>query len=200
MIKVGLDFDNTLIDYDELFYSIALEKGLIPVQIDKTKIAVRKYLKDNGKENIFTLLQGEVYGLHIKRASQSSGMMQSLKILKENSIELIIISHKTLHPYSGPKYDLHKAAMSWLKKNEFFDQNCLNFRRENVFFEITIENKIKRIEDSGLTYYIDDLTKVLKMINSRINRIHFNPNSEDQRIDGIINMKNWQDLPEILDI
>ena len=200
MIKVGLDFDNTLIDYDELFYSIALEKGLIPVQIDKTKIAVRKYLKDNGKENIFTLLQGEVYGLHIKRASQSYGMMQSLKILKENSIEFIIISHKTLHPYSGPKYDLHKAAMSWLEKNEFFDQNGLNFRKENVFFEITIENKIKRIDDSGLTYYIDDLTKILKMINSSINRIHFNPNSEDQRIEGIINMKDWEDLPEILDI
>lgn len=200
MIKVGLDFDNTLIDYDELFYSLALEKGLIPVQIDKTKIAVRKYLKDNGKENIFTLLQGEVYGLHIKRASQSCGMMQSLKKLKKNSIELIIISHKTLHPYSGPKYDLHKAAMSWLEKNNFFDKNCLNFRRENVFFEITIENKIKRIEDLGLTYYIDDLTKILKMINSRINRIHFNPNSEDKRIEGIIDMKAWEDLPKILDI
>tara|TARA_B100000073_G_C23687261_1_gene554975 strand:+ start:153 stop:755 length:603 start_codon:yes stop_codon:yes gene_type:complete len=200
MIKIGLDFDNTLIDYDGVFYEIALEKKLIPPQLDKTKIAVRKYLKDNGREDIFTLLQGEVYGLHINKASKAYGMMQALKILKKNSIELIIISHKTLHPYAGPKYDLHKAALGWLEKNEFFDEKCLNFKRENVFFEITIENKIKRIENAGLTYYIDDLTKILKMINSKIKRIHFNPNAEDQNIEGIINMKDWQDLPEILGI
>ena len=30
MINLGLDFDNTLIDYDEVFYEIASEKNLIP--------------------------------------------------------------------------------------------------------------------------------------------------------------------------
>ena len=29
MRKLGLDFDNTLVEYDELFYTLAREKGLI---------------------------------------------------------------------------------------------------------------------------------------------------------------------------
>ena len=36
MIKLGLDFDNTLIDYDEVFYEIAL-KNLIPKNIVRLK-------------------------------------------------------------------------------------------------------------------------------------------------------------------
>ena len=68
MIKLGLDFDNTLIDYDEVFYEIACEKNLIPKNIGKTKVKVRKFLKDNGEEELFTLLQGEVYGSKINLA------------------------------------------------------------------------------------------------------------------------------------
>ncbi|MDC2995147.1 HAD family hydrolase, partial [Prochlorococcus sp. AH-736-F09] len=105
MIKLGLDFDNTLIDYDEVFYEIACEKNLIPKNIGKTKVKVRKFLKDKGEEELFTLLQGEVYGSKINLAKQSEGMFETLKILKEQNIELFIVSHKTLYPYAGPKFD-----------------------------------------------------------------------------------------------
>ena len=62
MIKLGLDFDNTLIDYDEVFYKIACQKDLIPKSIDRNKASVRKFLVSENKEKEFTLLQGEVYG------------------------------------------------------------------------------------------------------------------------------------------
>ena len=46
MIKLGLDFDNTLTNYDYLFFKLALEKNLIPQDLEKNKVAVRKYLID----------------------------------------------------------------------------------------------------------------------------------------------------------
>ena len=53
MIKLGLDFDNTLIDYDEVFYKIAFQKGLIPKSIDRNKASVRTYLVNKNREEEF---------------------------------------------------------------------------------------------------------------------------------------------------
>ena len=133
MIKLGLDFDNTLIDYDEVFYEVALEKKLIPEGIEKTKVEVRNYLKDIGKEEDFTLLQGEVYGSKIHLAKQSIGMLETLKIIKNQNIELFIISHKTKHPYAGPKFNLHEAALKWLAQNSFFAIDELDFNKVSTF-------------------------------------------------------------------
>ena len=65
MFNIGIDFDNTLVHYDKVFYDIALKEGLIDSNIEKSKIAVRNYLVNKGKESLFTKLQGEVYGLNI---------------------------------------------------------------------------------------------------------------------------------------
>ena len=198
MIKLGLDFDNTLIDYDEVFYEIASDKNLIPKNVGKTKVEVRKFLKDKGEEELFTLLQGEVYGSKINLAKQSKGMFKTLNILKEQKIELFIISHKTQYPYAGTKFNLHLAAFEWLKLNKFFDDNQLNFKKTNIFFELTIENKIKRIESIGITHYVDDLTKVLKLITPTIKRIHYNPKGKLYEMDDIITLRSWEQLPKVL--
>ena len=194
MIKLGLDFDNTLIDYDEVFYEIACDKNLIPRNIGKTKVEVRKFLKDNGEEEIFTLLQGEVYGSKINLAKQSKGMFETLKILREQNIELFIVSHKTLYPYAGPKFDLHQSALKWLKLNKFFDTDQLNFKKENIFFELTIENKIKRIESIGVTHYVDDLIKILELIPPTIKRLHYNPKGVLSNINDIFTLRSWEEI------
>ena len=59
---LGLDFDNTIIKYDELFHKIAYEKELIPADLPKEKNAVRNYLRQNNIEDEWTMIQGEVYG------------------------------------------------------------------------------------------------------------------------------------------
>ena len=48
---LGLDFDNTIINYNELFHKIAFEKNLIPADLPKEKNAVRNYLRENEIEN-----------------------------------------------------------------------------------------------------------------------------------------------------
>ena len=51
MIRLGLDFDNTLIDYDSIFYKTGLKLGLIDKNIKKSKISVRNYLVNINQEH-----------------------------------------------------------------------------------------------------------------------------------------------------
>tara|TARA_Y100000991_G_C21774854_1_gene264658 strand:- start:17 stop:616 length:600 start_codon:yes stop_codon:yes gene_type:complete len=198
MIKLGIDFDNTLITYDAIFKKAALEKGLIPINFPESKNLIRDYLIDRDQEKLFTLLQGEVYGSRLFEAYQSEGMYESLRKAQNNGIELFIISHKTKTPYQGPKYDLHNAASNWLEKNLFFEKSGINIPRKNVYFEVTKENKIKRIESLGCSHFIDDLPEILDMISSNIKKILYNPKLNNLKRNDYINMTNWSDLIKLI--
>jgi len=44
-VRIGIDFDNTIVSYDTLFHRVALERGLIPISVPANKISVREYLR-----------------------------------------------------------------------------------------------------------------------------------------------------------
>lgn len=197
MIKLGLDFDNTLITYDGLFKKAAFEKKLIPNDFPENKNLIRNYLRRKNQEILFTVLQGEVYGKRISEASQADGMYVALKEAKNNGIELFIISHKTKTPYKGPKYDLHHAALTWLEKNLFFNEDGINIPKQNIFFEETKEKKIQRIEELKCSHFIDDLPEILNLINPKVERILYKA-KEDSKKYAFKIMHNWSDLVKIL--
>ena len=74
MKKLGIDFDNTIVIYDELFYKVASERNLIPINFSKNKIEIRNYLRKQNKENEFTNIQSEVYGKRIIDANPTDGL------------------------------------------------------------------------------------------------------------------------------
>ena len=197
MIKLGLDFDNTLITYDELFKKAAFEKELIPNDFPENKNLIRNYLRKKNQEILFTLLQGEIYGRRISEATQAEGMYAALKKAKNNGIELFIISHKTKTPYKGPKYDLHHAALTWLEKNLFFNEDGINIPKQNIFFEETKEKKIQRIEELKCSHFIDDLPEILNLINPKVERILYKA-EEDFKKYAFKIMHSWSDLVKIL--
>ena len=164
MTLLGLDFDNTLVRYDKLFHQLALEKSLIEETLPADKTAIRDYLRSQGQDKEFTLLQGEVYGLRILEAEPANGMLKSLGELNQLGIPMVLVSHKTRTPYIGPAYDLHQAAWSWLEKHGFFAPNGLGWNRNQVFFEESKQAKVNRIESQGCTHYVDDLPEILRMI------------------------------------
>tara|TARA_B100002019_G_C21226438_1_gene577617 strand:+ start:182 stop:787 length:606 start_codon:yes stop_codon:yes gene_type:complete len=195
MKLIGLDFDNTLIDYDFLFYKTAFELDLIPHNIKKSKKAVREYLLKIGKEDFFTLIQGEVYGKSIQFAEQSEGVMDALMNLKLKGYEFVIVSHKTRFPIIGKKYDLHKSALNWLRKNSFMDTKGLNMKLENIHFLSTKLNKINKINSIKCDYFIDDLKEILEMIDCNVCRIHYNRNEETKYLnDNFYTFNNWKKL------
>ena len=130
MTLLGLDFDNTLVSYDEMFHKIALERGLISTGVSPNKIEIRDYLRGQGKDEEFTLMQGEIYGNRILEAKPMDGML--IWQLKERGIKMAIGSYKTRTPYKGPKYDLREAAYAWLRHHRFFDQDVLDWSEDEI--------------------------------------------------------------------
>lgn len=198
MRKIGLDFDNTLISYDRLFRQVALDQSLIPERIAANKNAVRDYLRQQGLEESWTRLQGEVYGGRILEAEPYPGMRTVLQGLRERQVPMVIVSHKTRRPYLGEPWDLHAAARSWLSKQGFHDSAGLAWSPEQVFFELTKEAKVARIVELGCTHYVDDLPEILEMIPDHIDRILFSPDSIAQPRAGWKKMSSWHQLPALV--
>lgn len=194
-VLLGLDFDNTLVRYDKLFHQVALEKGLIDECIPKNKTKIRNHLRERGEEDVFTMLQGEIYGKRILEAEPAKGMFDALKEVKRQGIPMIIISHKTRTPYKGPAYDLRGAAMNWLEKQRFFAPKGLNWSRDQVIFEETKESKIKRIIKEECSHYIDDLQEILKELPETIKKILYTPGDYDEeQKSNIFKLRDWEEL------
>ena len=197
-MHVGFDFDNTLISYDRLFRQVALENALIPEVIAPQKNAVRDYLRRQGKEDVWTRLQGEVYGGRILEAEPYPGMRETLGELARRNIPMCIVSHKTRTPYLGKPWDLHAAARSWLTLQGFHRTDGLGWREGQVFFELTKEEKAARIVTLGCTHYVDDLPEILGMLPNSIQKILFAPTDVLYRHPHWQVMTKWQDLSHIL--
>ena len=161
LIRIGVDFDNTIVCYDKLFYKIALEQGLIPSEIPCSKSQVRDYLRKCDREDDWTELQGYVYGSRMNEANIFDGVADFFIWCKLQSIPVFIVSHKTLYPFIGKKYNLHESAYNWLKINSFFDINSIGLAKENAFFELTQDEKLNRINKIKCTHFIDDLPEFL---------------------------------------
>ena len=196
---LGLDFDNTIIRYDELFHKVALEKGLIPADLPKEKNTVRDHLCTNSAEEEWTIIQGEVYGHRIMEAEPYEGMIDTLHQLCSENIPIYVISHKTRTPYLGPKWDLHAAAREWLEKYNFLTLNGLNWNKDQIFFEPSKERKVERIIETGCTHYVDDLIEILELLPDSIHKILFSPNGTTEVKNRRCSLlKSWKALPVLL--
>ena len=196
-MKIGIDFDNTLISYDSIFFKTALKKGLINENLPQTKVAVRDYLRNLEKDHLFTQLQAEIYGPLIKKAEIFEGASKTLNTLSKKNI-LYIISHKTKYPYSGPKYDLRFYADTWLKKHNLHP-NCEESPISGIFYEEDINNKINRITNLNCDFFIDDLPSILNLLPNSIHRILFNPNKYELKNDKFLDFNNWFQAAELID-
>jgi hypothetical protein len=197
-MRLGLDFDNTLVNYDRLFRSVALQKKYIPASIAARKNAVRDHLRVAGKEDEWTRLQGEVYGARILEAEPCEGMLAALKWLAQREVATCIVSHKTRTPYLGEAWDLHAAARSWLEQQGFHDAAGLGWPRDRVFFELSREAKIARILSQHCTHYVDDLPEILDLLPDHIEKIYFAPNDAAGARPEWRVMRTWQELPTLL--
>src|SRR5262245_39826935 len=120
---VGIDLDNTIVCYDQHFHSEAVARGLISEHVSSCKDAIRDHLRNNGRESLWTELQGYVYGLGMRTAQPFPGIIEFLGKCHVHGIKTHIISHRTRVPYSGESYDLHVAASEWLEAQGFFESS-----------------------------------------------------------------------------
>jgi hypothetical protein len=175
-VRIGVDFDNTIVSYDTLFHRVALERSLIPSGLPSTKLSVRDYLRQAGKEDTWTEMQGYVYGARMDEAVAYPGAIDFFAWAKSENIDLAIVSHKTRHPFLGHPYDLHAAARRWVARI-LIDRPEPLIDEVDVYFELTKEAKLARISALGLDFFIDDLPEILVAdgFPDRTARILFDP-------------------------
>lgn len=175
-MRIGIDFDNTIVSYDALFYQVAVERNLIPSNLPSTKLSVRDYLRQTGKEETWTEIQGYIYGARMGDAVAYPGVIDFFVWAKTKGVCIVIVSHKTRHPILGYPYDLHEAARGWITKY-LTGQTQQLISESNVHFESTKQEKLTRIAALDLDCFVDDLPEILlaNEFPARTTRILFDP-------------------------
>jgi hypothetical protein len=193
---IGVDFDNTIVCYDELFHRVAVEQGLIPASVPVTKSAVRGYLERCGKGDAWTELQGYVYGERLQEAVPFPGVLEFFGRCALAGWPLAVISHKTRRPVIGPPFDLHRAAHRWLEAQGFYDPGRIGLSRDRVFFELTQPEKVGRIARVGCSVFIDDLPEVLTHpdIPVGVRRVLFDPHDRHGADERLQRMTSWAEI------
>ena len=197
MLKVGIDFDNTIISYDELFYEVAVSSKLANPSVRPFKNDIRAYVRslDNG-EIAWQKLQLEVYGRYIDKAPVSPMFEEFLDYCKDANVEVFVVSHKTQFAAQDDnrEYDLIAHAKEWLLKNKIVS-DAGPIKKENIFFEPTRSKKIGRIADIGCDIFIDDLYEVLQDDSFPVASAPwlFDPNKIFHEDAGLTRIISWQE-------
>jgi hypothetical protein len=158
-MRIGLDFDNTIVGYDHLFVPTAVSLGWLTQDFAGGKTMVRDALraKANG-ELRWQKLQAEIYGRRMPEALMIPGVREFLELCRERGVELSIVSHKTEHPAADPSLNLRQAARDWMAANDLF----AFVPPERIFFEGSRESKIARIEELEVESFVDDLEEIFR--------------------------------------
>ena len=159
---IGIDLDNTLINYDQAFYGSALAAAWIDKDIAMSKTDVRDAVRRlHEGEAKWQALQAKVYGPDIGLAQPMPGALDFLRHMAQRNLSCCVISHKTRFAAAQTdSCDLHEAALSWLEQQGFFKTDHSGLSRNHVFFCETRAQKLAQIRAMECRYFIDDLLEV----------------------------------------
>lgn len=161
-MRIGIDFDNTIADYDAVFREAAIDMGLLGSAVDGGKAAVRDAIRSGaGGEENWQRLQGQVYGRLMPRARPMPGVADFLGACLKRKTDVYVISHKTeFGHFDEARINLRQAAMTWMSANGLFDPTRSPLAAENVTFAATRAEKIGYIAEAHVDHFIDDLPEV----------------------------------------
>lgn len=161
---IGIDFDNTIADYDHLFVEESVRAGWYPSASAGTKQSVRDHVRaahSSGELN-WQILQARVYAHRMSDARVMDGFGDFLEECADRDIDVSIVSHKTRFARRDEsRTDLREAALSWLAEQGFLNRGRFGLTRERIYFEATRAKKIARIGRISCSDFVDDLIEVL---------------------------------------
>lgn len=198
---VGVDFDNTIIDYDDVFFRRAVDAGLMDdgATISKRRVRDRIRSLPDG-ESTWRSLQAYAYTTGIDGARLIDGVEDFFAACRRTNVPVYIVSHKTrFPPVAFEQIDLRRSALDWMQARGFFDREALGLSLDRVFFESTREEKISRIKALDCTHFIDDLEEVLRDdgFPSGIRKILYSPEARPGDEDILV-ADNWRTIHEHL--
>jgi len=157
-MRLGIDLDNTIIDYTKAFAEAARAAGVADT-VGAGKTALRDGLRARaGGELIWQRVQALAYGPLIARAEPFPGVEAFFARARERGLALAIVSHKSEFAAAAPTGpNLRDCAQTWLDAHGFVCDG-----KPAVFYESTRAAKCARIAELGLTHFIDDLVEVFE--------------------------------------
>ncbi len=195
-LKIGIDFDNTMIDYNDVFFELGRERGWIPEELLHSKESVKKFLVETDGDDLrWQRLQADAYGQGILRARVFSGFMEFLSQVSQSGHDVIVISHKTETSNLDRVTPLREWARRWL------EQSGIAHKVSKVYFESTLEDKIGRIIQAGCHVFVDDLMHVLcqPSFPPEVKKIWFaNSGETDERTESfsIVRTEKWTEIAQ----
>jgi len=159
-VLIGLDFDNTIVGYDDVFRAAAIARAWLPAGFAGGKRLVRDTLRgEDGGERKWMELQGEVYGSRMGDAVMFDGVTAFLARCRRAGATVAVVSHKTERGHFDPAgTDLRAAARTWMAAQGLF---AAGLAPADVYFEAERAAKIARIAALGCDVFVDDLEEVL---------------------------------------
>lgn len=197
---IGIDLDNTVVIYDDLFYSLACEQGLIAPGVKKNKTVVRDLIRGLPEgEFKWQELQGVVYGEQMHRACLADGFDCFVESSRAKGLGLVIVSHKTeFGHFAEKRINLREAALDFMRKKGFFDSAGFGFSEHEVFFESSRQEKINRLCELHCECFIDDLIELFEEASfpQGVRKILYAPHG-CKKVDPTIKMcSHWGEITE----
>jgi len=195
-MHLGVDLDNTLVCYDEVFLWGAHHLKLLPDGWSGNRKEVRDYLRsDPYGEEVWQRLQGKVYGHWMYRASLFVGVYRFLWRCRVRKIRVDIVSHKSMFGhFDREKIPLRDCAMDFLRHAGLFSEND-NSMIKSVEFVSNQEKKLQLIEKKNFDWFIDDIPELLESekFPTQTSALLFEPNGNGYtgKLDTVI---SWSEL------
>ena len=205
-MKIGLDLDNTLVNYELSFIAAAesLQLGLLSSVRSKSQIREFLRAKPNG-EHVWQRLQGLAYGRFAKNhAKLYSGVKRFLWRCKQHGHSVTVVSHKTEYGHhDNEKASLRQIASDFLKAQNLLDSE--NGLIQRVVYTSTREEKVDCITNERFDWFVDDLPEVVYALEDipGLKTIHFDPMlgfncSTAERKNPLMSLSDWQQIDALI--
>ena len=157
--RIGLDLDNTVIDYTPAYRVIAARIGLPREFVDRESI--RPLLRKSEVDDMeWQRFQALLYTDGLALAEPAAGLGDFLNLCTKLHVRVLIVSHKTATtPAQFGGHDLRGPAKAWL-----VDQGIApdQINLEDIHFCSTRAEKVQTIASLGCEAFADDLIEVLE--------------------------------------
>ena len=202
ILRIGLDFDNTIANYDQAFPEVArilgYETNNLNATLNKRDLKL-KLLKQPDGDTAWQKVQGLVYGKFIDLASLYPGVYEFVLRALASGHEIFIVSHKTeLGHFDESRTPLRQAATTWLINQKLVGDSDSKIKLQNIYYAETRDEKINKIVELQLDVFIDDLDEVLsdRSFPKRTRKILFGSGATTSQ--EILAMQSWREVGDEL--
>jgi len=184
-IVVGFDLDGVIIDHTQNKMRIAARYGVL-LTPEETHSERMRTLFEHG---VYREIQEQMYDDTDEALSAPlmEGAFGGLASLREHGVPYFLISRR--------KKPIH--ALHLLERRGLWGEY---FTPENTFFVENMEDKDPVAAQLGVTHFIDDETRVLRLMPSVQNRVLFDTRNLFEATTDFTPVKNWSDLGYLLGI